>query len=243
MANLARLYRDGAQQSFSAHESQSRTALDAAMLSMLGTCLSLETHPPPASELPRCDLGQLVLPLQEFPQMCAIPLTVKLGRKLPDVRDPDADFFMDRHRAFCDPVCEILSELHDPWGDIEFPSAIRDIKSIFGTPKKAQQYFRRGWRYLSENKVPRVPADAPLASPSRIFADFLHQELSLPAEATNLNCDACRVFRSLHHDFHDETDTATDFYSDSANEAPKGPSDSVIIILLQGCVVTKVSAD
>ena len=52
--------------------------------------------------------------------------------------------------------------------------------TVFENETCATEYFRRGWRQLSENKIPRPGGDQPTPPTSGLYNTLLHQELPVP---------------------------------------------------------------
>eukprot|EP00041_Stephanoeca_diplocostata_P038086 m.1475873 g.1475873 ORF g.1475873 m.1475873 type:complete len:140 (-) comp25156_c0_seq7:101-520(-) len=99
---------------------------------------------------------------EDFPHMRGGDVFFKLGNRPPLVGDDDAEFTCDRHRPYCGSLLEVTTELTNLWNSEKpFPCFVKDTRYIFETAAGAREYYKRGWRYLSENWVPNVPDDTP----------------------------------------------------------------------------------
>ena len=65
---------------------------------------------------------------------------------------------LDRARFACGIVLECTREFGDFFGEDAYPFYIRDHKLVFDTAAHAKSYFRRAWRFLSENHRPVIDA-------------------------------------------------------------------------------------
>ena len=144
---------------------------DDELISVLGVGLSFP-EPGANSQLDPDDAGNLVLHANDLPDMTAGDIIFKFGtadsRKLSLLAaggETDRAVLcatlslFDRHRPFHAPVFELSREFGDFWGDHAFPYYIRDDKLVFETAQHARDYFRRAWRFLTENASPPLTSD------------------------------------------------------------------------------------
>jgi hypothetical protein len=85
----------------------------------------------------------------------------------------------DRHRVFSGLIFETTREFGNFWGEDPFPYYIRDDKLVFETAKQADEYYRRAWRFLSENILPELTPDlAKTTTRSTYFRKVTHLFIS-----------------------------------------------------------------
>lgn len=86
---------------------------------------------------------------------------------------------------------------------------VKDSVTVFETSRGASEYFRRGWRCLSENRIPATPkngeAGAGMAEPpgadrltaTELYIQRTQQELTSDTADGRFSAgDECRVFRT-----------------------------------------------
>ena len=77
---------------------------------------------------------------------------------------------LDRQRFACSVLFELTREFGDFFGESDFPFYIKDHKLFFPTAAQAGTYYRRAWRFLTENHLPLIDADsAPRVSRAGLY--------------------------------------------------------------------------
>jgi hypothetical protein len=164
----------------------------ARLLAPLGTMLSFaEPDGGDVSQLPDTDLGRVLLLRKDVPDMtpgdvsfkigstemismyqshCTTPgnpaSTLVSGRTNSDEGQVAFLRLLDRHRYANHVLFEMVREYGNFWGDAPFPYYIKDHKLFFPSVEAARAYMRKGWRFLSENHIPR-PTDTTTTPISR----------------------------------------------------------------------------
>lgn len=144
-----------------------KEALKESLLAPLSDYVSVGSRPSETEDHHPSDLANLVIPSKVIPGTTPGPVMFRCGQQL---LQHDK---VDRHRPFCRLVCEVTSDYSNLSGSENFPMLVKDTKLIFPKPVAAVEYFRRAWRYFSENKVPtsRTPARS-----SELYGYFPQQE-------------------------------------------------------------------
>jgi hypothetical protein len=159
-------YRVSTMQLFGQLESEAQVDLDRSMADVSGTSLALGAVPQHPDSLLPSDVGQLALSSAMYPHLTSSELAFRLGHHLPrgvtEVSTPAeklmAFLTVDCHRLARGLLFEAGHVLHDSWGHMDFPRTISVVHAVFESPAGAKSYFRRGWRFLSENFPPALPA-------------------------------------------------------------------------------------
>eukprot|EP00051_Salpingoeca_urceolata_P020670 m.312822 g.312822 ORF g.312822 m.312822 type:complete len:409 (+) comp19661_c2_seq5:3307-4533(+) len=213
-----------------------RAAHDRALLEPLQDGMSLESRPVRYPNTPADDLSRLVLTQDDIPDTTAGSLVFRFAGGVAaameetragvvgDVSERRRLPVVDRHRGYCRPVCELSTEFRD-FSGASFPMFVRDTKFVFETHEAAHEYFRRGWRFLSENGV--VVPTTPTAS-SHIYG---------MATAPQREIKEAPIVGDESHVYH-TVDVAGSTLTDQGFDDK--PSDVVFVVFRVGCVITKL---
>ena len=224
-------YIDVAKESYAMNNSEN--AFNCSILEALGDAISFGV--PTHAEYTHDDVGLLSLYQSDFPVFAQVSdIFFKIGNPLP--LPEDAWYALDIHLPFCRLLLQTYQEVMDP--HIDFPCMVKSSKLIFEDEVGAKEYYRRAWRYQSENQVPMasVPQMAPCYTTSNLHTRLRNPSVFLSAKIIQnipemANVDSCRVFRRSRQDTTD---------AQNVSHAVTELSDVLLIICRQGCVVHKV---